>query len=240
VAFATTKPLSEHHAVMTIRPLDQRLDHLLVIQSRKPGRREVSLEEMEWAGERFLPDSEWGHCKDELKIEYDESDREFVEWYCEKNKIKMPEIHSLEDIKNKLPGYYEELVKDAKSSYRISLNTDLFCLIESKGIENSKNNNMTYLIDDGEYKNKEEFKRWLANTFIAPELVVSIHHFNDGTVISQKLADFYFTYLDDYGMASTQDHINIRATGDHGQAFLVLQKKNLNDNFKPAYYTIVW
>lgn len=128
-------------------------------------------------------------------------------------------------------------MKDAKSRYQTSLNVDLFCLIESTGTEN---NNMIYLIDDGEYKNKEEFKRWLTNTFIAPELVVSIHHLNDGTVTSQKLADFYFTYLDDNGMASTQDHITIRASGDHGQAFLVLQKKTLDENFKPAYYTIVW
>jgi len=225
---------------MTIRPLDQRLDHLLVIQSRKPGRREVSLEEMEWAGERFLPDSKWEYCKDELQLEFDDNTPKYIRWFCERMKIRIPEIHSLEDIKNKLPGYYEELVKEAKSRYETSLNNRLFCLIESEGTENSKNNNMTYLIDNGDYKNKEEFKRWLSSIFIAPELVVSIHNLSDGTVISQKLADFYFTYLDDYGMASTQDHINIRATGDHGQAFLVLQKETLYENFKPAYYTIVW
>lgn len=238
VAFATIKPLSEQHEIMDIRTLDQTLDHLLVIQSRKPGRRAVSLEEMEKAGERFLPDSEWKYCKDELKLGFDENTPKYIRWFCEKKKIQIPEIHSLEDIKNKLPEYYEEMLKDAKISYQISLNTSLFGLINSKGTQN-----INMLDDDdeySEYKNKEEFKRWLANAFIAPELVVSIHHLNDGTVTTQKLADYYFTYLDDHGMASTQDHINIRAAGDHGQAFLVLQKQTLNENFRPAYYTIVW
>lgn len=238
VVFATIKPLSDHHEIMTIRTLDQRLDRLLVIQSRSPGCREVSLEELETAGERFLPDSKWKDCKDELQLEFDENTPKYIRWYCGRKKIQIPEIHSLEDIKNKLPGYYEELVKDAKDRYQISLNNRLYGLITSKGAQN-----INRLDDDDNYsayKNKEEFKKWLANVFIAPELVVSIHHLSDGTVTTQKLADFYFTYLDDNGMASTQDHINIRASGDHGQAFLVLQQKTLEENFKPAYYTIVW
>lgn len=230
VAYTTIKPLSGQHEIMTIMTLDQTLDHLLVIQSRKPGRREVSLEEMEWAGERFLSDSEWRHCKDELIPQYQDYMNDSIKYYCEQNKVKIPEIRSLIDIKNKLPGYYEDLVKDTEWNYQNSLKRGLFRPLDYEN----------YSIDQSQFKKKEEYKKWLVNTFIAPELVVSIHDLSEGIVTTQKLADYYFTYLDDHGMASTQDHINIRATGDHGQAFLVLQKKNLNENSKPAYYTIVW
>lgn len=234
VAFATIKPLSEDHGIKTIRTLDQRLDRLLVIQSRKPGIREVSLEELEKAGERFLSDSEWGFCKKRLIIEYDDFSQRSIKWYCEKNNISKPEINSLDDIKKKLPGYYEEKVKDAKDSYRISLKNRLFYQLERKGTENNP------ISDEGDDKNEKEFKKWLASIFIAPELVVSIHNLPNGTVTSEKLANYYFTYMDAGGMSDTQDHINIRASGDHGQAFMVLQKKVFDKNFKPAYYTIVW
>jgi hypothetical protein len=190
----------------------------------------LSLEELEKAGERFLSDEDWKDCKDNLTLKFNDRIHQRAKEYCEDHKMKMPDIHSFEDIKNKIPGYYKEKVEESQEDYRSALETRLLNPI---GCDNR-------MIDDGDYKNKEEFKKWLATTFIAPELAISIHHLSDGTITSEKLTDYYFTYLDGGGMPETQDHINMRTWGDHGQAFMVLRKKLFNKDFKPAYYTIVW
>ncbi len=237
VAFATIKPVSDDHDILIIKPLDASMDTMLTLQSRSPGIRAVSHEELEKAGERFLSDDDLKLCKFDLNLQYNESVRKLAGWYCKENKIPMPEIHSMDDIKKKLPGYYEEKVKESQRRYRNSLETRLFNPLEYEGTDGD-----VTIEDDDEtdYKNKNEYNQWLKSISIKPELAVSIHHLSDGTVTTQKLADYYYSYINYTDQISVQDPINIRASGEHGQAFLVLKKKTFKRNYKPAYYTVVW
>ena len=149
----------------------------------------------------------------------------------------MPEIHSMDDIKQKLPGYYKEILDDAKDSYHTSLKTRLFYPLKYEGTDGD------VTIEEGDetdYKNKNEYNQWLKSISIKPELAVSIHHLSDGTVTTQKLADYYYSYINNTDQISAQAPINIRASGEHGQAFLVLKKKTFKRNYKPTYYTVVW
>jgi hypothetical protein len=232
--FLTLKPESQYHKIIDVTPADKTMESFLVIQSREPAKRELSLEELEKAGERFLSDYDWNYCKKRLRLKYDESNREFVEFYCKQHKIQMPDIHSLEDIKQQLPGYYEEKVKESQRRYRSALEIRLFNPLEMENTDNKGS------IDDEEndYKNKGEYKKWLAGIFIAPELVFRIHHLKDGVVTVKKLGDYYFKAMDTYGLA--QPDINCRASDDHGMVFMVLHRKTLEKDFQPAYYTIAW
>lgn len=228
VAFLTIKPDSSLHKIINITPVDKTMESFLVIQNRDPGKRELSTEQLELAGEKFLSDSEWKECKDELTLKYDELIHERAEDYCKKHKILMPDIHSFEDIKNKIPGYYDYKVKDAQDSYRIALEIRLFNPLEGEASS----------VDNSDYKNKEEFKKWLRNVFVSPELVFSINHVSDGVISRQKLDDYYFKDMSDGSLS--QPSINVRTTGDHGMAFMVLYKRVMDKDFKPAYYAIAW
>ncbi len=231
----TLTPQSKLHTIVAVKAVDESMEKFLVIQSRKPGIKELSIEELEKAGERFLSDSGWNYCKDRLLIQYSPNKNEYIQWYCEKNKIPMPEINSLEDIKNKLPGYYQEKVNESTRRYRDSLETGLFSPLESK-----KACDINQIIEESNYKNKEAYNRWLSDVFVPPELVFSIYHLSNGTVMNERLADYYYIPLDTGVLAATQNPINIKVSGDHGQVFLVLQKKVFDKRFKPAYYTIAW
>jgi hypothetical protein len=192
------------------------------------------MEELEKAGERFLSDSKWNYCKDNLNLKYYSYMNESIKLFCEQNKIQMPKITSIDDIRNKLPEYYKHMIKDSQDSFKISLNNRLFGVMENKDTE------INYTIDDGDFKNKEEFKKWISGIFIAPEIAVSNHHLSDGIATTKKTADYYFTNMNGEEQIPSQDPINVRVSGDHGQVFMVLHKKVFDKNYNPAYYTIVW
>jgi hypothetical protein len=228
VSFLTLKPDSKLHRIIDITPTDKTMESFLVIQSRSPGKRELSLDQLEKAGERFLSDRDWKECKDELILEYDDDMKKEIKWRCDEKKIPIPDIRSMEDIKHQLPWFYDYKVKESQRKYRDSLETDLFRPIERKN----------YNIEDGNYKHKDEYKKWLNNTFVDPELVFSIQHLSNGIISRQKLENYYFEDMDTSGM--TQPDINVRTRGERGQVFMVLHKKILDKDFEPAYYTIVW
>jgi hypothetical protein len=231
VAFMTLKPDSNKHKIIEIKPTDKTLESYLVIQSRDPGKQTLSLEELEKAGKRYLTDSDWKSCREELRLLYfADITPNLAKSYCRDHNIPVPEIHSWEDIKKKLPGYYEEEVQQSKESYRSALETRLFRVLERDG----------YLLEDIDYKNFTEYKKWLNSMFVAPELVVSIQHISKSNISHQKLTDYYFKDLA-VGNWLRLPSINVRTSGEHGRAFMALRKKLVNQkDIKPAYYTIAW
>lgn len=228
VAFMTLKPDSDKHTIIRIQPADKTMESYLVIQSRDPGRRDLSLEELEKAGKRFLTDHDWKMSSERLNLDYRETTHELAESYCRRNKIPMPEIHSWEDIKKKLPGYYEQKVEESKRNYRSALEIRLLGSI-----------NEDYVPENN--KEIEEFKKWLNSIYVAPELVVSIQHISKGNIGHQRLTDYYFKKMVLSNSGFSQPSINVQTNGEHGRAFMVLNKKLLNQKgIKPAYYTIAW
>ena len=231
VAFMTLRPDSNKHSIIEIIPNDKTMESYLVIQSRDPGKRELTTEELEKAGKRFLTDAKWKTCQEELRLKYfADTTPDLAKWYCKDHNIPMPEIHSWEDIKNKLPGYYKEKIKESKESYYSALETRLFPSIKKDGAAP----------EDGDFKNIEEFKKWLEKLFVQPELVFSIQHISKGNIGHQRVADYYFEDLQSEDRFS-QPSINVRTNGEHGRAFMALHKKIANkQDIKPAYYTIAW
>lgn len=231
VAVGKIKPFSDEHNIIEMFPLGPDMDTILVIESRSPKMREYSFEELEKAGEMFLSYNDLEFCKRYLVLNYDKNRNEYAEWYCEKNNIPMPEIHSLEDIKNKLPGYYDEMVANAKSSYRTSLEVKLFSPIDNDDFQ---------MIDKYDYRSKEKYKRWLNDAFITPEFVVSIHRLSDGHITRELRTSFYFEDLESHVGTINLPSINFKTAGGHGQAIMVLHRKYLNLIYEPAFYTVTW
>lgn len=231
VALGKIKPFSDEHNIIEMFPIGPDMDTVMVIESRSPKKREYSLEELEKAGEEFLPYDEMESCKSYLVLTYDTDTNGHVEWYCRFQKIPMPEIHSLEDIKNKLPGYYDEMVADAKSSYYTSLKVTLFMPISSNNFQ---------MIEEDDYRSKEKYRRWLNDAFITPEIVVSIHRLSDGLITRELRTSFYFEDLESEAGTINLPSINVKSSGEHGQAIMVLHRKYLNLIYEPAFYTIIW
>lgn len=228
VPFMTLKTDSPRHDIIKIIPTGKTMESFLVIQNRLPDKRDLSLEQLEKAGRMFLSDSDWEDCQFYLSLRYSNIIHDLAKSYCKRNKISMPDIHSFEDIKNKLPGFYNEELKDAKDSYRISLSTSLFHPLGGG----------EYNIDQSNYKNKVEYKKWLNNTFIPPELVFTIQHCTQGILSQKKLNDYYFERMDTNGIHMPT--LNAKASGVHGTAVMVLNKKILNMDIETAYYSVSW
>jgi hypothetical protein len=228
VPFMTLKTDSDRHDIIKIVPADNTMESFLVIQNRRPGRQVLSLEELEKAGKMFLSDSDWKDCQFYLTLEFDDDMKKYIGWYCKMNEIPIPDIRSLNDMKNKLPDFYNEKIIEKQNSYEISLNVDLFSPIEKGG----------YDIDHSDYKNKEEYKKWLSRMFIPPELVFSIQHCTKGVLSQKVLTDYYYERMDTYGFYLPT--LNVKASGDHGAAVMVLNKKLLNMDFDPAFYSVSW
>jgi hypothetical protein len=230
VPFMTLKPDSNKHEIIKIQPADKTMESYLIIQSRDPGRRELSLEELEKAGKRFLTDHDWKMCKEELRLNYYDTTPELAGIYCRDHKIPMPEIHSWEDIKKKIPGFYEQKIGETQNSYINAIATRLLRPIEREG----------YNLEDKDYKNIAEYRKWLSSVYVMPELVVSIQHISKGNIGHQRLTDYYFKDLA-YGNGERIPSINARTNGEHGRAFMVLHKRGADiKDIKPAYYTIAW
>ncbi len=233
VPFMTIKPDSNKHEIIRIKATDKTMESWLVIQSREPGRRTVMAEELEKLGKRFLKDFNWKMCRERLNLSYyEDSTPALAAIYCREHKIPMPKIHSWEDIKTKLPGYYEQAVRESQNNYYNAIATELFAPIEGD-LEG-------YVLEDNAYKNMDEYKKRLNTIYIAPELVVSIQNISKGNIGHQRLTDYYFKDLA-YGNSQRIPSINARTDGEHGRSFMVLHKKLLNQKeIKPAYYAIAW
>jgi hypothetical protein len=228
VPFMTLKSESNLHKIIHVSPVDPSMESYLVIESREPGKRELSLEELEKAGKMFLSDDDWKDCQFYLALRYSDIVHELAEDYCKNNKIKMPVIHSYEDIKNKLPGFYQSRVNDSRDSYRISLNTSLFLPLEEGG----------YDVNSSDYKNKIEYKKWLNRQYFSPQLVLSIQSSTMGIQNHKTLEEYYYKKMDPLDVYLPP--INVRAFGKHGTSIMVLRNKTLDMDSGHAYYKISW
>lgn len=232
VALGKIKPFSDEHNIIEMFPIGPDMDTILVIESRSPKKREYTLEELEKAGEEYLSYGDIDFCKRALKIEFDEDlKKRRVAFYCDMNNIAAPEVTSLEDIKNKLPGFYNQLIKETKSSYFTSLEVKLFSPIDNDDFE---------MIDEYDYRSKEKYRRWLNDAFITPEIMVSIHRLSDGLITRELRTSFYFEDLESQAGTINLPSISVKTAGEHGQAIMVLHRKYLNLIYEPTFYTITW
>jgi hypothetical protein len=227
VPITLIKPETKDHKIHKVFPVGDKMDEFFAIQTRMPRKKELSEEELEWAGERFLSGRDWGVSKSRLNLDYDEDELEYIGWFCRDNKITIPVINSIEDIKTKLPGYYDKMLKDSKRRYYISLNTQLFRPVEREN----------FSIDDADYKKKDEYKAWLKNAFFFPELIISTHA-SSGKITGIGKIDGYFYETFQSGLRISP--FNVKVTGSHGQVIMTLKKKTLDQDFEPAYYSIKW
>jgi hypothetical protein len=230
-----TRWINGKNLIITTLPPQTGACRFLMVQTRKTGLKSLSDEEIINTGKRFLTKEYFSDYHSLWTLAWGDYRNHELRQYCKKNKIPVPQIESLEDIKNKLPGFYNHLIKNSDDDYVRYVKQELIKPL---------NYNLSHITDPKDrfyrweqidknkyYKNKKDYKSWLRSVNIPAETIFSVVD-SRGSVLSSTTIAGYYNY---------NSQISYVFYKGYNLCFVPLYKKLITDTCdKPGLYLIYW
>jgi hypothetical protein len=221
------------HELVDVIPAPNDETQFLVIQSRKPQVNKLSDEQVIQAARRFLSSEEIEFCETKLKRASQLNDfmKTRAKTYCKEKGISLPDLKSVEDLKQYLPEVYDWFVAYAHSGYVDCLSTRLFYPITNDNFGDKS-------VDDGDYVAKNDYKIWLKNLFVPAQTVFKVININgyilcdrplENLSVEPQQSDLYQLSLERF-----------KSNGKRSHLVITLQKSGLGQTKEVAYYWIQW
>ncbi|MDA8142253.1 MAG: hypothetical protein M0036_26705 [Desulfobacteraceae bacterium] len=227
----TIQKESALHEIVGVIPAKNDSSTYMTIQSRPQQFKELSDEQIKQAGTKYLGEQRQFICAYDLeKISklspYAKS--QAID-YCEEKGVICPELHSMDDLKNKLPEVYKQCVHKAQQDYLMCLRTLLYAPIES---------DLDKLQESDSYNHLDEYRLWLKNAYLPSQLTIGLWDLKGQLVASHSVDNIAF--LKEQSNLSQFELDRFRYNRERGQAVMSLQKSGLGQSKEQFYYWIQW